>query len=204
MRVHYKAAQLALYGSGSNVHIATVGGKNRIVVFDSRAIMVLNWDDHFNKDSKFSICVSRTDMVNLMRRGKPRNGFYELRLNTNGAQAVFLDHAIMIDTIDYEKANLGALSYTEIDPNQFNQYFVGLSVDQSVMTGSVCVDFDRLRYVLEFLHAYIAAGRFGNENIRIVNFQSVNEEYPLVLQAFMKLDDRVTCDLDVAVFSFRK
>ena len=166
--------------------------------------MVLNWEDPFNRDSKFSIDVNRTDVVHMLRRGKPTNGYYDLRIHEDKRQCFFYDHAVLTDTDDPKKALIGNTFYTEVDANQFNPYFAGLSVDQSIMTGSVSLDFDRLRYVLEFLHNYVTAGRFGNENLRIINFQSVNEEFPLVIQAFMKLDELIIGDLDVAVFSFKK
>lgn len=204
MIVHYKAARLALYGNGDNFHISTVGGLNRIAVFDSRAIIVLNWVDHFNQDSKFSINVNRTNLASMISRGKPTNGFYAIRISENNGQCFLFDHAILTSTNDNKKALIGSTGYTEVDPNIFNPYFAGLSIDQSIMTGSVSLDFDRLRYVFMFLDEYIAAGKFGAEEFRIVNFQTVNEEFPLVIQAFMKIDNRITCDLDVVVFSFRK
>lgn len=204
MKIPYKAGQLALYGSGEEIYIATADGKNRIVVFDSRAVLTLSWDDRSNTKSMFSVSINRRGFLNIIRKGKPRNGFYDLRLAQGRDQVVVFDHAILLETSDLTTSMLGIAPFKQIDINRVNDYYCGLVTDQAQMTGSFCVDFDGLRYVMDFLHNYIAAGTFGGKNARVVNFQTVNDNFPLVCQAFVKCDDSMICDLDVAIIPFKK
>lgn len=204
MKIPYKAGQLALYGSGEEIYIATANGKNRIVAFDSRAVLTLSWEDTTNIDNHFSVSVNRREFLNIVRNGQPRNGFYAVNISRIRACLLVFDHAVLSETSDPKKSFIGLVAYKEVDINSINDYYEGLVIDKNRVTGSVCLDFDKLRYVMEFLNNYVAAGRFGANEVRVVNFQTTNDAIPILCQAFVRCNQSLVCDLDVAVFPFVK
>lgn len=205
MRIPYRAAQIALYGSGDEFIISTGGGRSRLIAFDQKAVVSINWTDDKNIGCLLSISVNKNEFLKILRKGKPRNGFYELRTDEYNKRVFVMDSEGYENAKEIKNITIGSTVYSDADCNQFNWCYAGLVVDQSIMTGSVSIDFDRFRQVQEFLHNFITVGRFkGEEDMRIVNFLAVNGEFPLVIQAFLRINARILCDLDVAVYPYLK
>lgn len=204
MRVPYRAAQVALYGSGDDLIIGCEESKKRIIVYDSKAVVSLNWEDSSSSKELFSICVNRTEFLKIVRKGKPVNGFYEIKQDIKNNRCFVFDAEGYNKSKELRNAMIGSLSYKQSDCNQFNWCYEGLVVDQSILTGSVSIDFDRIRQISDFMHNYISAGVFSSGEARVINFIAVNSERPLIIQAFVKVDGGVLCDLDIAIFPFNR
>jgi hypothetical protein len=202
MRIPYKAAQLVLYGNGEDVYLATSEKMNRIVVFDSRAVMTLTWNDPESCGDQFSISLNRKEFIECIRKRKPRSGFYILNITDHSNISFYDNNGFLCK--DKASCFICDMQYTVADITRFNQLYSGLCVDQSIITGSIVIDFDRLRSVNDFINQYISSGRFGMLEIRVVNLQVVNENYPLIIQAYIKCEENILCDLDVAFLPFNR
>lgn len=197
MRVNCKSLLLSHYGTGVDVYIATSNGDNRIVAFDSKAILSLTWKDDYNSSDNFGISVNRHSLLKLIREIRPKNGFYEFKITD--------DYVNIFDNFGYleqeHKGFIGSMPYKFADPNRFNEKFLGLQISRSEFTGNITLDYNKFRSVVDFLSSIISSGVFNCGEVRVVNFQIVNEQMPLVIQAYVKFDG-ILGNLDVAVFPF--
>ena len=201
MRLHYKSILLSHYGTGTDVYIATSNGDNRVLVFDSNVIMALTWRDIRNKKDNFGISVNKTTLLKLAKSIRPKNGYYEIILK-NSYDLCILDEGRYAETSDILRSSLVCMPYINADPNRFNHYFAGLIANKSKISGNVTLDLDKFKDVIEFLTNYISSGMFLDGQIRIVNFQVVNEGLPLVVQSFVKFDN-IVGNLDIAILPFK-
>jgi len=193
---------LSQYGTGEEVYVATSNGDNRIIAFDSKAILSMTWQDEHNAKENFGVSLSRRSILKIMRSIRPKNGFYEFQLDRDVVLVfdnfMYLEGGSVVGTnVGY----IGSIPYKEADPNRFNRDFSGLSVNRSCITGNVTVDYTKVRCVFDFLSSLVASGIFPCGEVRAVNFQIVNEQSPLIVQAYVKCGD-ILGNLDVAIFPF--
>ena len=201
MRIHYKSILLSHYGTGIDIYIATSNADNRILVFDSRAILALTWRDVNNKKDNFGISINKSILLKLSKNIRPKNDYYKIILKNN-SELCILDEVRYNETEDISKSAILCMPYVNADPNRFNHYFAGLTVDKSKITGNVTLDLDKFGDVIEFLTHYISSGIFLDGEVRIVNFQVVNECFPLIIQCFVKFDN-IVGNLDIAILPFK-
>lgn len=209
MRVNYKALQLALYGSGVEVYIGCDPntGYSRIVVLDSRSILTLNWTDENNIGSVVSLSVNRNTLIHAIRNGPPSNFNYHIGFRPNSSNLILFDDGVRQKSLDDTKKESGTISvipYISIDVNRWNQVYDGFCTHANEIYGNVSLDFDKIKYVMDFLSNYISGGEFPSGQYRVVNFQITNEYKPILIQAFMRDNNNLLYDLDVAVFPFIK
>lgn len=202
MRIPRDLVEAFKFDSGSTAIIATKNGYNKIIIPGDSCVLMIGWNDPANEKCSFSIAVNR-NMINHILNSSKSNPLFFRFVPYDGKLS------ILDPSKDVYTSQVGKTSYELTDPNQYDYLWAGLVVDQSSVTGSVCVDFRKFANAIHFLVGFVSCGKFGKYPIKMVNFQTVNDTKPFLIQAFKvcrndiaAFDSHIICDVDFCMLNY--